>query len=85
MERAVSFSPCTHSTHLKFMINYSFTEFWSISSGGSGKELSSPSDIETSKNFVSSGLGSQSSSSQNSLCESSKKYAVRVYILLHYS
>jgi len=51
-----------------------FAEFWSIASNGSGKELSSPSDIETSKNFVSSGLGSQSSSSQNSLCDTSRKY-----------
>lgn len=50
-----------------------FIEFWSISSGN-GKELSSPSDIEVSKNFASSGLGSHSSSSQNSLCDNFKKY-----------
>ncbi|CAL8110516.1 unnamed protein product [Orchesella dallaii] len=48
-------------------------EFWTHSSSGSGKELSSPSDVEVNKNFLSSGLESHSSSSQTSLCDGTKK------------
>ena len=63
--------------HIRFFTP--IIEFWTHSSSGSGKELSSPSDVEITKNLISSGLGSQSSSSQNSLCDL-KRYELIMFL-----